>query len=174
MTLVVLAVLILVGGYFASGALIGASAADNASRSYVLVTTRIVTVGRQRIVTVRRQSATEKKREPVVVRREIRPTTAFETRFVTVPAHIQRVVRYVTVAGEPAVPREETVVETRLVPTVRTQTVTDAQTVTTENTVLVTTTVDKKAPKPPPPVTVTVTVTTVVTTTAPPPPPPKH
>jgi hypothetical protein len=176
-TLITLVFLVLVGGYFASAELTGASAAGGSSQAYVLEKTMT------RVVTVRHRGTTVTIREPTAVRRDIvRQPTALETVVET---------RYVPVVRRSIVrPREktQTVVETRLVPTVRTRTVTNAQTltltttqtVTNEDTVVVTSTVERRPAKPPPLVTVTVTqtlpvtVTETTTVTTPAPPKKKH
>jgi hypothetical protein len=138
---------LLVGGYFASGHLAGASAANNVADSYVLQTTI------SKVVTVREHGRTVVKRVPVVVRRTIvRSSTAFatviDTRVVTTPGGVRyltrKVVRYVPVVHKRIVHvngKTTTVTETRLVPTVKTQTltnvVTNQQTVTNQSTVVV-------------------------------------
>jgi hypothetical protein len=143
----VLAAVLVVGGYFASSGLTGASAAPDNSASYVLQTT--VT----RVVTVREHGKTIVKRLPVVVRRSVvRSSTAFatlvDTRVVTTPGGVRyvarKVVRYVPVVKQRVVRvngKTTTLTETRLVPTVKTQTltnvVTNQQTVTNQSTVVV-------------------------------------
>jgi hypothetical protein len=147
MAAVLLAGVLLVGGYFASGHLVGASAAKDAADSYVLQTTI------SKVVTVKEHGRTVVKRVPVVVRRTIvHSSTAFatqiETRVVTAPGGVRyvtrKVVHYVPVVHKRTVRiggKTSTVTETRLVPTVKTQTltnvVTDEQTVTNQNTVVV-------------------------------------
>jgi hypothetical protein len=140
---IALAVLLLVGGYFASGHLTGASAASDSSDSYVLQTT--VT----RVVTVKRNGKTIVKRVPVVIRRSIIHSktslaTVFDT--VTTPAGVRyvtrKVVRYVPVVRRRTIRvdgKTKTITETRLVPTVKTQTtvVTNERTVTNQDTVVV-------------------------------------
>jgi hypothetical protein len=163
-----LAAFLLVGGYFVSGGLTGASAASGSASSYVLQTT--VT----KIVTVRKNGRTIVRRIPVVVRRTIvHASTAFatstvvDTRVVTTPGGTRYVVRkvkqYVPVVHQKVVKihgKTTTVTETRLVPTVKTQTltnvVTNEQTVTNQSTTVVTKTVTK-------PVTTTETETHTVT-----------
>ena len=144
---VLLTGVLIVGGYFASGHLTGASAAANTADSYVLQTT--IT----KVVTVREHGRTVVKRIPVVVRRTIvHSSTAYgtviDTRVVTTPGGVRyltrKVVRYVPVVHKRVVRvngKTKTVTETRLVPTVKTQTltnvVTNQQTVTNQNTVVV-------------------------------------
>ncbi len=142
---VLLGALVLLGGYIASGRLSGASAASNAAESYVLQTTI------SRVVTVKEHGRTIVKRVPVIVRRTIvHSKTAFstvvDTRVVTAPGGTRyvtrKVVRYVPVVHKRTVRvngKTKTVTETRLVPTVKTETtvVTNQQTVTNENTVVV-------------------------------------
>jgi hypothetical protein len=144
MALVLLAGALLVGGYFASGHLAGASAAQTAD-SYVRETTI------SKIVTVREHGRTVVKRVPVVVRKTIvRSSTAWatsvDTRVVTRPGGVRyvtrKVTRYVPVVKKRTVlvnGKTKTVTETRVVPTVKTETavVTNQQTVTNQNTVVV-------------------------------------
>jgi len=139
---IVLALLALVGGYFASGHLTGASAAAD---SYIRETTV------SKIITVKEHGRTIVKRVPVVVRKTIVKSstawaTSVDTRVVTTPGGLRyvtrKVVRYVPVVHKRKVfvnGKTRTVTETRLVPTVRTQTnvVTDQQTVTNQSTVVV-------------------------------------
>jgi hypothetical protein len=184
---VLLAAALLVGGYFASGNLTGASAADTGAKSYVLQTTV------SKIVTVREHGKTIVKRVPVVVRRTVvRSSTALrtvvDTRVVTTAGGVRyltrKVVRYVPVVKRRTVRvngKTTTLTETRLVPTAKTQTltnvVTNQQTVTNQSTVVVnhtdtvvqpvTTVVTRTVTSPPDTVTQTVTQTeteTVVTT----------
>jgi hypothetical protein len=134
---------LLVGGYFASGHLSGASAASNVGDSYVLQTTI------SKVVTVKANGRTVVKRVPVVVRRTIvHSSTAYATVVVTTPGGARyltrKVVRYVPVVRKRIVRvdgKTTTVTETRLVPTVKTQTltnvVTNQQTVTNQSTVVV-------------------------------------
>ncbi|HEY0416796.1 MAG TPA: hypothetical protein VGC78_10440 [Gaiellaceae bacterium] len=140
-----LAALLLVGGYFASGWLTGASAASDGLNTYVVQTT--VT----KIVTVKEHGRTIVKRIPVVVRRTVvkartATATVVDTRVVTTPGGTKYVVRkvthYVPVVKKHVVRvngKTTTVTETRLVPTVKTQTqvVTNQQTVTNQSTVVV-------------------------------------
>jgi|SRR5581483_2629212 len=139
------AAVLLVGGYFASNWLAGASAASGLN-TYIVQTT--VT----RVTTEKIHGKTIVKRVPVVIRRTIvksQTKTAFDTvvdtRVVTTPGGVRYVVRKVThlvpvvhsrvirVNG-----KTTTVTQTRLIPTVKTQTnvVTNLQTVTNESTVV--------------------------------------
>jgi hypothetical protein len=134
---------LLVGGYFAASGLTEASAAG--SSSYVLETTI------QKIVTVHERGHTVVKRLPVVVRRTIvksrtQTDTAFQTvvdtKVVTAPGGVRtverKVVRYVPVVHKRVVHvngKTKTVTETKLVPTVRTETQTRTQTQTQTNVV---------------------------------------
>jgi hypothetical protein len=167
MALVLLAGVLLVGGYFASGRLAGASAAQTAD-TYVQETTI------SKIVTVKEHGRTIVKRVPVVVRKTIvHSTTAYatsvDTRVVTAPGGVRYVTRkvthYVPVVKKRTVlvnGKTKTVTETRLVPTVKTETavVTNQQTVTNEQTVTNQSTVVVNKPS-----TVTQPVTTVETHT---------
>jgi hypothetical protein len=183
-----LCALLAVAGYFASGHLSGANAASS-DGTYVLETT--VT----KVITVKQHGRTIVKRVPVVVRRLIirsRTRTAFETvvdtRVVTAPGGVRyvtrKVVHLVPVVKQRIVKvhgKTTTLTETRLVPTVRTQTltnvVTNEQTVTNQNTVVVnhTSTVTQTATQtethtvtlPPQTVTDTRTETVVQTVTQP-------
>src|SRR5579871_5939235 len=153
-----LAAALLVGGYFVSGGITGANAANDAGSSYVLETT--VT----KIVRVKEHGRTVIKRVPVVVRRTIvRSRTAFstvvDTRVVTTPGGTKYVVRkvkqFVPVVHTKVVKvngKTTTVTETRLVPTVKTQTltnvVTNQQTVTNQSTVVVNNTTTNVVTKP--------------------------
>jgi hypothetical protein len=140
---VLVAAFLIVGGYFASGHLSGASAASGGPESYVLQTT--IT----KVVTVREHGRTVVKRVPVVVRRTIvHSSTAYgtviDTRVVTTPGGVRyltrKVVRYVPVVHKRTVVvngKTRTVTETRLVPTVKTQTLTNVQTITNQSTVVV-------------------------------------
>lgn len=144
---VLLAGVLVVGGYFASGHLAGASAARDGADAYVLRTTI------SKVVTVKEHGRTVVKRVPVVVRRTIvHSSTAYatsvDTRVVTTPGGLRyvtkNVVRYVPVVHKRTVlvnGKTQTITETRLVPTVKTQTltnvVTDRQTVTNQSTVVV-------------------------------------
>jgi hypothetical protein len=182
---VLLAAVVLVGGYFASAHLTGASAA---AKSYVLQTTI------SKVVTVKKDGRTFVKRVPVIVRRTIvRSSTAFatqvDTRVVTTPGGVRyltkKVVRYVPVVHKRTVRvggKTTTVTQTQLVPTVKTETsvVTNQQTVTNQSTVVVNRTVTqpvttvqtKTVTLPPETVTQTQTQTvteTVVTTVQQPP-----
>jgi hypothetical protein len=137
-----LGALLIVGGYFASGSLTGADAAGTGAQSYVLQTT--VT----KVVTGKQHGKTVVKRVPVVVRRSVvRSRTAYQTlvdtHFVTTPGRVRyltkRVVRYVPVVKRKVVRvigKATTLTETRLVPTVKTRTltnvVTNQQTVTNQ------------------------------------------
>jgi hypothetical protein len=138
---------LLVGGYFASGHLAGASATRDAADTYVLQTTI------SKVVTVKEHGRTVVKRVPVVIRRTVvHSSTAYatsvETRVVTTPGGLRyvtkKVVRYVPVVHKRTVlvnGKTQTTTETRVVPTVKTQTltnvVTDQQTVTNQSTVVV-------------------------------------
>jgi hypothetical protein len=167
---------LLVGGYFAASGLTEASAAG--SSSYVLETTI------QKIVTVHERGHTIVKRLPVVVRRTVvksrtQTDTAFQTvvdtKVVTAPGGVRtverKVVRYVPVVHKRVVHvngKTSTVTETKLVPTVRTETqtrtqtqtnvVTNEQTVTNQSTVVQTKTKTATVVQP-------VTVTEVHTVT---------
>jgi hypothetical protein len=139
-----LAIVLLVGGYFASSRLTGTSNAQSAD-SYVRETTI------SKVVTVKEHGRTVVKRVPVVVRKTIvRASTAWatsvDTRVVTKPGGIRyvtkKVMRYVPVVKKRTVlvdGKTKTVTETRLVPTVKTETavVTNQQTVTNQSTVVV-------------------------------------
>jgi hypothetical protein len=187
LVVLVLLPILLVGGYFAASGLTSAQASPS---SYVLETTI------QKIVTVREHGHTVVKRLPVVVRRTIVKNhtsrqTIVDTRVVTTPGGVhyvtRKVLRYVPVVHKRVVRingKTTTVTETRLVPTVKTQTltnvVTNQQTVTNvvnhSETVVqpVTNVVTKTETLPPDTVTVTQTqtetdtqtVTETVTTTA--------
>jgi len=136
---------LLVGGYFASNWLAGASAASDSAATYVVQTT--VT----KVITVREHGRTIVKRVPVVVRRTIvKSKTAYhtivDTRVVTTPGGtkyvVKKVTQYVPVVHRHVVRvngKTTTVTETRLVPTVKTLTnvVTNLQTVTNQSTVVV-------------------------------------
>jgi hypothetical protein len=140
---VLLAGVVLLGGYFASAHLTGASAAGK-SGSYVLQTTI------SKIVTVNDHGRTIVKRVPVSVRRTIvHSSTAYathlDTRVVTTPGGVRyltkKVVRYVPVVRKRIVQaggKTTTVTQTQLVPTVKTETavVTNQQTVTNQSTVV--------------------------------------
>jgi hypothetical protein len=144
MAAVLLAGVLLVGGYFASGHLTGASAAAD---SYVRETTI------SKVVTVKEHGRTIVKRVPVIIRKTIvhsstRWATSVDTRVVTSPGGTRyvtrKVVRYVPVVHKRTVlvnGKTKTITETRLVPTVQTQTltsvVTNQQTVTNQSTVVV-------------------------------------
>ena len=146
MAVVLLAGLVLAGGYLASGHLSGASAAGNGD-SYVRETTI------SKIVTVKEHGRTVVKRVPVVIRKTIVHSstawaTSVETRVVTAPGGLRyvtkKVVRYVPVVHKRTVlvnGKTKTITETRLVPTVKTETltnvVTNQQTVTNQSTVVV-------------------------------------
>ena len=144
MAAVVLAGVLLVGGYFASGHLAGASAARSAD-SYIRETTI------SKIVTVKEHGRTVVKRVPVVVRKTIVHSstawaTSVDTRVITTPGGLRyvtkKVVRYVPVVHKRTVlvnGKTKTITETRLVPTVKTEThvVTNQQTVTNQSTVVV-------------------------------------
>jgi hypothetical protein len=172
---VLLGILILVCGYALSGRLTETSAAGSSAAPDGVVTT--VT----KVVTVRSH---DDRRARTVVRRQVVPVsrtvTAVETRVVTSPGRTREFVRYVSARRRPAAP-PRTIVETRLVPTVQTRTVTRVQPPLVQ-TVFMTTTVEPKAPKPPPPpkptapvtVTVTETVPVTITETVTAPRPPKH
>jgi len=146
MAAVLLAGGLLVGGYFASGHLSGANAARSAN-SYVRETTI------SKIITVKEHGRTIVKRVPVVVRKTIVHSstawaTSVDTRVVTAPGGVRyvtrKVTRYVPVVKKRKIlvnGKTKTVTETRLVPTVKTQTmtnvVTNQQTVTNQSTVVV-------------------------------------
>lgn len=144
MAFILLAGVLLVGGFFASGHLAGANAAQSAD-SYVRETTI------SKVVTVKEHGRTVVKRVPVVVRKTIvRSSTAWatsvDTRVVTKPGGVRyvtkRVTHYIPVVKKRTVlvdGKTKTVTETRLVPTVKTETavVTNQQTVTNQNTVVV-------------------------------------
>ena len=173
---VMLAAVLVVGGYFASGHLAGASAAQSAD-SYVRETTI------SKIVTVNRNGRKIVKRVPVVVRKTIVHSstawaTSVDTRYVTTPGGVRyvtkKVVRYVPVIHKRAVlvnGKTKTVTETQLVPTVKTETnvVTNQQTVTNQSTVVVskpvTTVETHTVTLPPETVTNTVTQTQTETVT---------
>jgi hypothetical protein len=141
------AAVLLVGGYFASNWLAGASAANDSLNTYVVQTTV------QKVITVREHGRTIVKRVPVVVRRTIvksRTATAYntvvDTRVVTTPGGTKYVVKKVThlvpVVHNKVVRvngKTTTLTETRLVSTVKTETqvVTNQQTVTNQSTVVV-------------------------------------
>ena len=160
MAAVLLAAVLLIGGYFASGHLAGASAAR--SDSYVRETTI------SKIITVKEHGRTVVKRVPVVIRKTIVHSstawaTSVDTRIVTTPGGLRyvtkKVVRYVPVVHKRTIRvngKTKTITETRLVPTVKTETavVTNSQTVTNQSTVVV----NKQS-------TVTMPVTTVETHT---------
>lgn len=144
MAAVLLAGVLLVGGYFASGHLSGASAARSAD-SYIRETTI------SKIITVKEHGRTVVKRVPVVVRKTIVHSstawvTSVDTRVVTTPGGLRyvtkKVVHYVPVVHKRTVlvnGKTKTITETRLVPTVKTETsvVTNQQTVTNQSTVVV-------------------------------------
>jgi hypothetical protein len=144
MALVLLAGVLLVGGYFASGHLAGANAAGSVD-SYVRETTI------SKVITVKEHGRTVVKRVPVVVRKTIVHSstawaTSVDTRVVTTPGGVRyvtkKVTRYVPVVKKRTVlvdGKTKTVTETRLVPTVKTETavVTNQQTVTNQSTVVV-------------------------------------
>lgn len=144
MAAVLLAGVLLIGGYFASGHLAGASAARSAD-SYIRETTI------SKIITVREHGRTVVKRVPVVVRKTIVHSstawaTSIDTRIVTTPGGLRyvtkKVVRYVPVIHKRTIRvngKTKTITETRLVPTVKTETsvVTNQQTVTNQSTVVV-------------------------------------
>lgn len=141
---ILLAGVLIVGGYFASGHLAGASAARSAD-AYVRETTI------SKIITVKQNGRTIVKRVPVVIRKSIVHSstawaTSVDTRFVTTPGGLRyvtkKVVRYVPVLRKHTVVvngKTKTVTETRVVPTVKTETsvVTNQQTVTNQSTVVV-------------------------------------
>jgi hypothetical protein len=129
----VLISILVIGGYFAASGLTSAKASDSAS-SYILETTV------QKIVTVREHGRTVVKRMPVIVRRTIVKNhtsrqTIVDTRVVTTPGGVhyvtRKVLRYVPVIHKRVVRvngKTTTVTETRLVPTVKTQTLTNVVT----------------------------------------------
>ncbi|MGN6796905.1 MAG: hypothetical protein ACTHKS_02015 [Gaiellaceae bacterium] len=170
MAAVMLAGVLIVGGYFASGHLAGASAAQSAD-SYVRETTI------SKVVTVNKNGRRIVKRVPVVVRKTIvHSSTAWatqvDTRTVTTPGGLRyvtkKVVRYVPVVKKRTVlvnGKTTTVTATQLVPTVKTET--SVQTVTNQSTVVVSkpvTTVETHTVTLPPQ-TVTNTVTQTQTQT---------
>jgi hypothetical protein len=142
-TALAVAAVLLVGGYFASNWLAGASAASGNLNTYVVQTTI------QKIITVHDHGRTIVKRVPVVVRRTVvksRTATAYktvvDTRVVTTPGGTKYVVKKVThlvpVVHNKVVKvngKTTTLTETRLVPT--THVVTNLQTVTNQSTVVV-------------------------------------
>ena len=172
MAAVMLAGVLIVGGYFASGHLAGASAAQTAD-SYVRETTI------SKIVTVKKNGRRIVKRVPVVVRKTIvHSSTAWatqvDTRYVTTPGGLRyvtkKVVRYVPVVKKRTVlvnGKTTTVTSTQLVPTVKTET--SVQTVTNQSTVVVnkpvTTVETHTVTLPPQTVTNTVTQTQTQTQT---------
>ena len=180
LVILVLIPILLVGGYFAASGLTNAQASGGSS-SYVLETTI------QKVVTVRAHGRVVVKRVPVVVRRTIVKNhtsrqTVVDTRVVTTPGGVRietrKVLRYIPVVHKRVVRvngKTTTVTETRLVPTVKTQTltnvVTNQQTVTNvvnhSETVIqpVTTVVTKTETQPPDTVTVTKTQTETNTQT---------
>lgn len=157
---------LLVGGYFASGSLSGASASDTGDAgSFVLQTTV------RRIVTVRDRGKVVVKRVPVVVRKSVvkvrsRTETSVETvdntRTITSAGGVrtvkQKVVDYVPVTTKVQVVDGKTTTVTH------THTVADVQTVTNQSTLVQTVTVATPAP---PAQTVTETQTVVQTVTQP-------
>ena len=175
-TALAVAAVLLVGGYFASNWLAGASAANNSLNTYVVQTTV------QKIITVHDHGRTIVKRVPVVIRRTIvksRTATAYntvvDTRVITTPGGTKYVVKKVThlvpVVHNKVVKvngKTTTLTETRLVPTVKTETqvVTNQQTVTNESTVVVNQTQTNTVTLPP--VTNFVTDTTTTTIQLPP------
>jgi hypothetical protein len=175
--------LVLVAGYFAADRLTGTSEASTGLATYAYDTTV------QRMVTVREHGRVVVKRVPIVVRRlVVRPVTSFktvvDTRVIKTPGGTKivkrKVTRYVPVVRKKIVTRNgktTTVTETKLVPTVQTQTqvqvVTNQQTVVNNDTVVVTTTRNETVTQPEtvvqtvtaPPDTVTVTNTETQTVT---------
>lgn len=149
---------LLVGGYFASGSLSGASASDSGQTgSFVLQTTV------RRVVTVRDHGKVVVKRIPVVVRRsvvklrsrtETSTQTVVNTRTLTTKGGVrtvqEKVVKYVPVTTKVQLVNGKTT------------TVTDVQTVTNQSTVVQTVTASA-----PPAQTVTETQTVVQTVTEP-------
>lgn len=144
---VVVVLVVLVGGYFTADRLTGTSAAaSDGVATYAYETTV------QRLVTVREHGRVVVKRVPMVVRRlVVRPVTSFktvvDTRVIKTPGGTKivkrKVTRYVPVVHKKVVTRNgktTTVTETKLVPTVQTQTqvVTNQQTVVNHDTVVVT------------------------------------
>lgn len=172
MAAVLLAGVLLVGGYFASGHLSGASAARSAD-SYIRETTI------SKIVTVKEHGRTVVKRVPVVVRKTIVHAstawvTSVDTRVVTRPGGLRyvtkKVVHYVPVVHKRTVlvnGKTKTITETRLVPTVKTETsvVTNQQTVTNTVTQPVTTVETHTVTQPADTVTETETQTRTETVT---------
>ena len=134
---------LLAGGYVAASGMTAANAAG--SSSYVLETTI------QKVITVRQHGRVVVKRVPVIVRRSIVKNrtsieTVIDTKVVKTPGGTRyvtrKVLRYVPVVRKRVVKvkgKTTTVTETRLVPTVKTETsvVTNQQTVTNQNTVVV-------------------------------------
>ena len=135
---------LLMGGYLVSGHLVGADAARSAD-SFIRETTI------SKIITVKEHGRTVVKRVPVVIRKTIVHSstawaTSVDTRVVTTPGGVRyvtkKVVHYVPVVHKRTVlvnGKTKTVTETRLVPTVKTETsvVTNQQTVTNQSTVVV-------------------------------------
>jgi hypothetical protein len=151
---------LLVGGYFASGSLGGASASDAAdSGSYVLQTTV------RKVVTVREHGKTVVKRVPVVVRKSVvKVRSRTETQIQTSVQTVENT-RVLTTAGKVrTIERKVTkyVPVTTKVQLVNGRTTTITQTVTNESTVVQT--VTQPAP---PPQTVIQTQTVVQTVTQP-------
>ena len=172
MAAVLLGALFLLGGYVASGHLSGAGTAD-AAQSYVLQTTI------SKIVTVKEHGRTVVKRVPVVVRKTIVHAstawvTSVDTRVVTRPGGLRyvtkKIVHYVPVVHKRTVlvnGKTKTITETRLVPTVKTETsvVTNQQTVTNTVTQPVTTVETHTVTQPADTVTETETQTRTETVT---------
>jgi hypothetical protein len=141
---VLVAAVLVVGGYLASGHLAGAASAKGVD-SFIRETTI------SKVVTLKEHGRTVVKRVPLVVRRTVVHSstawaTSVDTRVVTTPAGVRyvtkKVVQYVPVVHKRSVlvnGKTKTVTETRLVPTVKTETsvVTNQQTVTNESTVVV-------------------------------------
>ena len=181
---------LLSGGWIASSGLPGANAGHGTS-AYVLETTV------SRIVTIRSHGKTVVKKVPIVISRAVvRSETSYQTivdtKILTTPGAVKyvekKVLRYVPVVRQRVVTvggKTSTVTETRRVPTVKTQTltnvVTNQQTVTNDRTVVVSnsstvvqpvTTVETRTAVETrtvtsPPDTVTITQTVVRTETAP-------
>jgi len=174
LVILVLIPILLVGGYFAASGLTSAQASGGSS-SYVLETTI------QKVVTVREHGRVIVKRMPVVVRRTIVKNhtsreTIVDTRVVTTPGGVhyvtRKVLRYVPVVHKRVVTikgKTTTITETRLVPTIKTQTQTLTNVVNHSETVVqpVTTVVVKTQTETQtlPPNTVTVTKTQTETQT---------
>jgi hypothetical protein len=161
---VVLTVLLMGGGWFAADRLTAAKASSRSTDAYVLETTV------EKVVVVHVRGKVVRKLVPVITKVRLPGKTTFETRtsfrtqVVTRPGTV-RVVRRVVTKYVPVVKKRvvtvngktHTVVETRLVPTTRTETQTQTQTREVTNQQTVTNTQNN-----------TQTVTSTKTTTLPP------